>query len=142
MSLISVQEYSSRYKVSKQSVYARIKSGSIQVVVKDGIKMIQDNSQDVVNAESTNSQDNSQPAVNAESIEITYLKKEIKRLKKELKKKEKKEEKLENKIDKLENRNDKLFEIMFIKKDINAITTGEIVDVAIEKKKKKKNKKR
>lgn len=134
MELITVQEYINRYKVSKQSVYARIKSGSIQSVVKDGVKMIQDVSQPLVNAESTQSQDDSQSTVNPDSIEIKYLKKEIKRLKKELKEVKKEKAKSEERID-------RLFDVIVNRKELPG-TTGEIVDVAmIEKKKKKKKKK-
>lgn len=119
MELITVQEYINRYKVSKQSVYARIKSGSIQSVVKDGVKMIQDDSQ---------------PMVNADSIELKYLKKELKKLKKELKEIKKEKAKSEDRID-------KLFEAILNRKELPG-TTGEIVEVAMIEKKKKKKKKR
>jgi len=134
MELITVQEYINRYKVSKQSVYARIKSGSIQSVVKDGVKMIQDVSQPLVNAESMHIQDKSQDVVNPDSIELKYLKKELKKLKKELKEVKKEKAKSEERID-------KLFEAILNRKELSG-TTGEIIDVAMIGKKKKKNKKR
>lgn len=125
MSLISIQEYSTRYNVSKQSVYARIKSGSIQAVIKDGVKMIQDDSQD--------KEGNFQPIDKAESIHIKAYEKEIKRLKKEVKQLKKDRVKSEDRID-------RFIEIIISKKEI-PMTTGEIVDVAMIGKKKKKKKK-
>lgn len=124
MSLISVQEYATRYKVSKQSVYARIKSGAIQAVIKDGLRYIEDNSQDIIS--------NKQEAFNAQSIEIQSLKDEIKRLKKALKKSERKREKEEGRVD-------RILDLILSKKGI-PITTGEVVDVALVSKKKKKKK--
>ena len=124
MSLISVQEYATRYKVSKQSVYARIKSGAIQAVIKDGLRYIEDNSQDI----STDSQD----AFNAQSIEIQAMKDEIKRLKKALKKSERRRGKEEDRVD-------RILDLILSKKGI-PITTGEVVDVALVPKKKKRKK--
>ncbi len=40
MVLITVSEYASRNKVSVQSVYQRIQTGSIACEIKDGVKMI------------------------------------------------------------------------------------------------------
>lgn len=122
MDLISVQEYATRYKVSQQSVYARIKSGSIQAVIKDGVKMIQDDRQDKAN--------NIQPIDKTDSIHIKALKKEIKRLKKDLKKSEEKRERSDNRLDQLLN-------LMLSKKEI-PFFKDEIIDVAIKKKKKRK----
>ena len=124
MSLISVQEYATRYKVSKQSVYARIKSGAIQAVIQDGLRFIEDNSQDIIS--------NKQDAFNTHSIEIQAMKDEIKRLKKALKKSERKREKEEGRVD-------RILDLILSKKGI-PITTGEVVDVALVPKKKRKKK--
>lgn len=125
MSLISVQEYAIRYKVSKQSVYARIKSGALQAVIKDGLRFIQDDSQDIIS--------DNHGAFNAQSIEIKHLKDEVKRLKKALKKSEKKREKEEDRVD-------RILDLILSKKGI-PLTTGEVVDVALVQKKKKKKRK-
>lgn len=122
MSLITIQEYSTRHNVSKQSVYARIKSGSIQAVIKDGVKMIQDDSQD--------NGGNFQAIDKTDSSHIKALKKEIKRLKKDLKKSEEKRERSDDRLDQLLN-------LMLSKKELPTIK-GEVIDVAIKKKKKRK----
>ncbi len=41
MAFITVSEYASRYKISVQAVYQRIKSGSISCEIKEGVKMIE-----------------------------------------------------------------------------------------------------
>ncbi len=41
MPLISVPEYAKQQKVSVQAIYGRIKRGSIETVIEDGIKMIE-----------------------------------------------------------------------------------------------------
>jgi len=129
MGLVTVQDYATRYKVTVQSVYARIKSGSIKAVIQDGIKYVEDNIQDTIKTDTIQSDD----LVKTQSRHIKDLKKEIKRLYKEI-------DGLKKSLDKADSRTDRLFEIVFARKDI-AMTTCEIVDVAIEKKHKKKKKK-
>lgn len=69
MRLVTVQDYAIHHKVSKQSVYARISSGSLKAVIQDNIKYIQDESRNEIAEDQEDS--------NIQSIEIKHLKKEI-----------------------------------------------------------------
>lgn len=124
MRLISIKEYAIRYKVSPQSVYARIRSGAVKEIIKDGIKYIEDTIEDIPS--------DNKDAFNAQSIEIQSLKDEIKRLKKALKKSERRREKEEDRVD-------RILDLILSKKGI-PLTTGEVIDVALVSKKKKKKK--
>lgn len=124
MRLVTVQDYSIHHKVSKQSVYARISSGSLKAVIKDNIKYVQDESRNEITED--------QEDGNIQAIEIKHLKKEIKRLKKDLKKSEKKRERSDDRID-------QLLDLMLTKKEI-PFKKDEVIDVALVQKKKKKKK--
>lgn len=122
MRLVTVQDYSIHHKVSKQSVYARISSGSLKAVIKDNIKYVQDESRNEIAEDQEDSKIN--------SSEIKHLKKEVKRLKKALKKSEKKREERIGQMD-------LLLKLILSRKE-EPLTNGEVIDVAIKKKKKKK----
>lgn len=124
MRLVTVQDYSIHHKVSKQSVYARISSGSLKAVIQDNIKYVQDESRNEIAEDQEDS--------NIQSIEIKHLKKEIKRLKKEVKQLKKDRAKSEDRID-------RFIEIILSKKEI-PFKKDEVIDVALVQKKKKKKK--
>lgn len=78
---ISVAEYCKRHNVSSQSVYAKIKRGTLEHTVVNGIKMVVDDSPFSTGSEEVT---NDNAVINLLQSIINDLKKENKRLKKRI----------------------------------------------------------
>ncbi len=117
MGLVTVSEYASRYKVSVQAVYQRIKSGSIACEIKDGVKMIE-------------VQDNkaSKKSLSKCKSKLKNLKAKIKALKRELSMTKNNHQKS---FDNLQ----KMFDMVLQIKEVKAVP---VIDAKLIKKKKKK----
>ena len=92
---LTIAEYSKKFKVSQQSVYARIKRGTLSTVVKDNTKYIQCDASMFKDAKSSSVEDKKTVKVeqSVEQYKFKALRRDYKQLLKEVEKKDKKIEK-------------------------------------------------
>jgi hypothetical protein len=134
---LTVSEYSTQFKTSVQSVYQRIKRGTLKSVEENGIKyvIIDDNTA------SNGVKSTLKPEVKSE---FKYLVKLIKRLQNQIDKKDKEILRLTKKLEKCSNsKSDVLLQYISELKQLQLThNTGTVVDVPeLKKKKRKKSKK-
>lgn len=125
---ISVAEYCKRHNTSTQAVYARIKRGTLESTVVNGLKMVID--ENIDNNQSTVADNNNEFTMLLQSI-IKQQKKEIKRLHKTIKRLE--DERFKSV--------DALIEVLSGNGKLLLPNNEDIIDVVPKKKKKKKKKK-
>jgi len=126
--LLTVTQYANQNKVSVQSVYQRIKRGTLTSTIIDGIQYIDLTTKQSLDNDTNLTQVNILNELNVyhEQI-INGFKREIKLLKKQLKKCEKKKN---IEYDRL----NKLFNLLYLPED----TSNNIIDVKVKKRKKNK----
>lgn len=83
MDLMTVNEFSKAFNVSVQSVYQRIKRGTLKVEIKDGLKYIQVGDNEGNNVENKDTQANCKEVIKVYKAMVKDLKKQIKDLKKD-----------------------------------------------------------
>lgn len=124
---LTVNEYATRFKTSVQSVYQRIKRGSLNSVEENGIKYV------IVEDETV------KPSLNAElESEFKDVFKIVERLQEENKALRKENKRLMKKLEKAkDDRADTLIQFIGEMKRLSAPVNDEIIDVKIKPKKKK-----
>lgn len=128
---LTVNEYAAQFKTSVQSVYQRIKRGSLNSVEENGVKYV------IVEDETI------KPFLNATvENEFKEVFKIVERLQEENKALRKENKRLTKKLEKAkDDRADTLLQFIGEMKRLSAPVNDEIIDVKIEKKKAKKKKK-
>jgi len=102
---LTISEYAKRFNVSQQSVYAKIKRGTLTTIVKDNTKYIQCDASMFKDAKSSSVEDIKSVKVeqSIEQYKFKALRKDYKQLLKVVEKKDKQIEKLLNKVENLQN---------------------------------------
>ena len=149
MNQLTVSEYATTYKVSSQSVYQRIKRGSLKCIVEKGIKyiVIDDNtgSDEVCKVVGN---DVGKVAKSKVANEVKHLAKVVKRLQKKIDSKDKEIQQLTKKLLKCgKSKEDVLINYIQELKQLQITSNPEpieddIIDVEPKKKKKKSKKKK
>jgi len=137
MSLLTITQYAKQYNVSKQSVYDRIKRGTLKATIQDGVKMIDTEDMQGESMHINNDQlDNQARFIN--EIKQGY-KQIIKQQKQLIKRQDKQIKSLQKEISDIQSRYYKVTTLMFESKQKEI--GHDIIDTKIVKSKKKKNKK-
>lgn len=140
MALLTITQYAKQYNVSKQSVYDRIKRGTLKSTIQDGVKMIDTNDLQGISMSTNNDKlDNQAMLVNEIKKGFKQLVKQQKQL---IKRQDKQIESLQKEISDIQARYYKVTTLMFESKQKEL--TADIVDAKIinyKKKSKKKKKK-
>jgi len=137
MVLLTITQYAKQYNVSKQSVYDRIKRGTLKATIKDGVKMIDTDDLQGESISTNNDKLDSQ-AILVNEIKKGY-KQVIKQQKQLIKRQDKQIESLQKEISDIQDRYYKVTTLMFESKQKEL--TSNIVDAEIVKHKKKSKKK-
>ena len=132
MALLTITQYANQHQVSKQSVYDRIKRGTLKAIIQDGVKMIDTDDLQGESMTLNNDKVDSQSMVLKE-VKRAY-KQVIKQQKQVIKRLEKELDYCRTSKDNNYNKLERLFDRLYNDKP-------QIVDVDIIKPKKKKRKK-
>ena len=131
MALLTITQYAKQYTVSKQSVYDRIKRGTLKATIQDGVKMIDTDDLQGVTMDTSNDQLDSQAMV-VKEVKRAY-KQVIKQQKQVIKRLEKDLEYCRTNRDENYNKLERLFNKLYSNEP-------QIIDTTVVKKKKKKKK--
>jgi hypothetical protein len=145
MPLLTVTQYANQHKVSKQSIYDRIKRGTLQTTIINGVKMIDT---DNVQEQSMPLNDNQASIINDLNNNQSMLVKELKQgfkqslkqYKQVIKRQDKQIELLQAELGKLQSKYYEAMTLMFNYNEQKVIP-GKVEDVEIIPTKKKKKKK-
>lgn len=137
MALLTITQYAKQYNVSKQSVYDRIKRGTLKASIQDGVKMIDTNDLQMTSISTNNDKlENRARLVNEMKKGYKQLIKQQKQL---IKRQDKQIESLQKEINDMQARYYKVTTLMFESRQKEL--TADIVDTEIVKYKKKSKKK-
>ena len=131
MALLTITQYAKQYNVSKQSVYDRLKRGTLKATIQDGVKMIDTDDLQGVTMDTSNDKLDSQAMV-VKEVKRAY-KQVIKQQSKLIKRLEKDLEYCRSSRDENYNKLERLFNKLYSNEP-------QIIDTTVVKKKKKKKK--
>ena len=138
MALLTITQYAKQHSVSKQSVYDRIKRGTLKSIIQDGVKMIDTEDMQGVSMHINNDTlDNQSSFIN--EIKQGY-KQVIKQQKQLIKRQDKQIKSLQKEIIDIQSRYYKVTTLIFEAKQKEL--TSDVIDTEIVKHKKKKKDKK
>ena len=137
MALLTITQYAKQYNVSKQSVYDRIKRGTLKASIQDGVKMIDTDDLQMTSI-STNNDKLENQAILVNEIKKGY-KQVIKQQKQLIKRQDKQIKSLQKEMSDIQARYYKVTILMFESRQKKL--AADIMDVEIIKHKKKSKKK-
>jgi vacuolar-type H+-ATPase subunit I/STV1 len=136
--LLTPKQYAAQHQVSPQSVYARIKRGTLKTIIVDGVSYIAQPENTTV-SQSTN--EKSKPINPCKEIKQLY-KQQIKQLNKRVKQLEKQLEKEESRKNENYEQLKDLFGLLVNNNLIAPVSKTDIIDAEVQEHKKKKKKKK